>query len=51
MARFACKEWRKAGLATGQVTSAALTVEDEVSYYLLPLFEFMVSAMSLGETR
>jgi len=51
MARFALKEWRKAGLATGQVTSAALTIEDEVSDYHLPLFEFMVSAMSLGENR
>jgi len=51
MARFAIKEWRKAGLATGQVTSAALTIEDEVSDYLLQLFEFMVSAMSLGESR
>ena len=51
MARFALKEWRKAGLATGQVTSAALTIEDEVSDYLLPLFEFMVSAMSIGESR
>jgi len=51
MARFALKEWRKAGLAEGHVTSAALTIEDEVSDYLLPLFEFMVSAMSLGESR
>jgi len=38
MARFAHKEWRKAGLATGPVTSAALTIEDEVTDYLLPLF-------------
>jgi len=44
------KERRKAGLATGQVTSAELTIEDEVSDYLLPLFEFMVSAMSFGES-
>jgi len=51
MARFALKEWRKAGLATGQVKSAVLTIEDEVSDYLLPLFEFMVSASSLGESR
>jgi len=51
MAQFALKEWRKAGLATGQVTSAALTIEDEVSDYLLPIFEFIVSAMSLGESR
>jgi len=34
-----------------QVTSAALTIEDEVLDYLLPLFEFRVSAMSLGESR
>jgi len=51
MARFALKEWRKAGLTTGQVTSAALSIEDEVLDYLLPLFEFIVSAMSLGENR
>jgi len=51
MARFALKEWRKAGLATGQVTSAALFIEDEVPDYLLPLCELMVSAMSLGECR
>jgi len=51
MAWFTLKEWRKAGLATGQVTSAALTIKDEVSDYLLPIFEFMVSAMSLGERR
>jgi len=50
MARFALKEWRKAGLATGQVTSAALFIEDEAPHYLLPLFEFMVSAISLGES-
>ena len=49
MVRFARKEWRKAGLATGQVTYAALSIEDEVPDYLLPLFEFMVSAMSLRE--
>jgi len=51
MARFVLKEWRKAGLATGQVTSAALFIEDKAPDYLLPLFEFMVSAMSLGESR
>jgi len=51
MALFAPKEWRKEGLATEQVTSAALTIEDEVSDYLLPLFELMVSAMSLGESQ
>jgi len=51
MARFALKEWRKAGLATGQVTSAALFLEDEAPDYLLPLFEFMVSAMCLRESR
>jgi len=51
MARFALKEWRKAGLATGQVTSAALFIEDEAPDYLLPLVEFMVSAMSLGENQ
>jgi len=51
MACVVHKEWRKAGLAIGQVTSAALTIEDEVSGYLLPLFQFMVSAMSLGESQ
>jgi len=50
LARFALKEWRKAGLATGQVTSAALTIEDKVSDYLLPLFESIVSAMSFRES-
>jgi len=50
MARFALKEWRKAGIGTGQFTSAALTMEDEVSDYLLPLFELIVSAMSLRES-
>ena len=35
----------------GQVTSAALTIEDEVPDYLLPLFKFMVSPMSLGESQ
>jgi len=35
----------------GQVTSAALTIEDEALDYLQPLFEFMVSAMSLGGCR
>jgi len=49
MARFALKAWRKAGLAMGQVTSAALFIEDEVPDYLLPLCKLMVSAMSLGE--
>jgi len=49
IARIALKEWRKAGLATGQVTFAALFIEDEVPDYLLPLCELMVSAMSLGE--
>jgi len=51
MARFTLTEWRKAGLATGQFTSAALFIEDEALDCLLPLFEFMVSAMSLGESR
>ena len=51
MACFALKEWRKAGLATRQVTSAALLIEDEALDYFLPLFEFMVSAMSLRENR
>jgi len=51
MAPFALKEWRKAGLATGQVISAALSMEDKVSDYLLLLFEFMVSAMNIGENR
>jgi len=48
---FAPKEWRKAGLATGQVPSAALFIEDEAPDYLLPLLEFMVSAVSLGESQ
>jgi len=51
MARFALKEWRKAGLAMGQVTSAALLIKEEVPDYLLPLCEPMVSAMNLGECR
>ena len=51
MVRFALKEWRKAGLAIGQVTSAALFIKDEVPDYLLPLCELMFSAMSLGECR
>jgi len=51
MVRFALKECRKAGLATGHLTSAAVTIEDEVADYLLPIFEFMVSAMSLGASR
>ena len=32
--RFALQEWRKAGLATGQVISAALSIENEVLDYL-----------------
>jgi len=51
MARFALKEWRKAGHAMGQVISAALFIEEEASEYLLLLFEFMVSPISLGESR
>ena len=51
MACFQLKEWRKAGLAMGQVTSAALIIEDEVSNYLLLVFKFMVSAISLRENR
>jgi len=51
MVPFTLKEWKKAGPATGQVTSAALFMEDEVPEYLLPLFEFMVSANSLRESR
>jgi len=51
MVRFVLKEWRKAGLATGRVTSATLFIEDEGSDYLLPLFDFIVSAMSFGESR
>jgi len=38
LAHFALKEWRKAGFAIGQVISAALSIEDEVSDYLLLLF-------------
>jgi len=51
IACFAFKEWRKAGLATGQVISAALTIEDEVSDYFLPLFEYIVLAMNRGESQ
>jgi len=51
MARFACKEWRKARVTTGQVTSAALFIEEEAPDYLLPLVGFMVSAKSLGESQ
>jgi len=51
MACFALKEWRKVALATGQVTSAALFIKDEVPDYLQPFCELMVSAMSLGECR
>jgi len=51
MARFALKEWRKGGLAMGQVTSAALFIEEEAPDHLLPLFGLMVSAMSLRENR
>jgi len=51
LARFALKEWRKAGLATGQVTSAALFIEEEAPDHLLRLIGFMVSAMSFGENR
>jgi len=49
--RFAVKEWRKGGLASRQVTAPSLSIEDEVPDYLLALFELMVSAMSLGESR
>lgn len=42
MGRFALEEWRKAGLATGQVTLAVLSMEDKVPEYILPLFGFMV---------
>jgi len=51
MACFALKEWMKPGVAAGQVTSAALFIEDQAPDYILPLFEFMVSVMSLGESR
>jgi len=51
MPRFALKEWRKGGLATEQVTSAALFIEDEAPDYLLPPFEFIVSAVSVGQKR
>jgi len=51
MAYFALKEWRKAWLVTGQVSSAALSIVDEISDYLLPLFEFMVSGMNLRESQ
>jgi len=51
MARFAGKELRKPGLALGQVISTAFTIEDEVSEHLVPLFEFMVSAINLGVSQ
>jgi len=51
MAGFSLKKWSKAWLATEQVTSAALFIEEEAPDHLLPLFGFMVSAMSLGENR
>jgi len=51
MAHFALKEGRQAELAMGQITSTALTIKEEVSDYLLLLFEFMVLAVSLGESR
>jgi len=51
MACFALKEWTKLGVAAGQVTSAALFIDDQAPDYLLPLCELMVSAMSLGECR
>jgi len=51
MARSALEEWRRAALATGQVTAAALFIEDEAPDYLLLLFEFMVSAMCLRKSR
>jgi len=51
MARFTVKAWGKAGPAMGQDSSAALTIEDEVSNYLLLLFIFINSAMSVGKSR
>jgi len=51
MACFVLKEWRKAGHSAGQVTSAALFIGDEAPDYFLPLFAFIVSAMSLRESR
>jgi len=51
ISHFALKEWRKAGLITGQVTSIAHCIKDEVKDNLLALFEFMVSGMSLGESQ
>jgi len=35
MALFVHKQWRKAGLAMGQVSSATISIEGEVSNYLL----------------
>jgi len=49
MVCFALKECIKGGLASRQVTSAALSIEDEVLDYLLPVCKFMVSDMNLGE--
>jgi hypothetical protein len=49
MACFALKEWRKAGLASGQVTSAALSIEEKIPEELIPMFDFMVSAMNLDK--
>jgi len=51
MTRITVKEWRKGGLGSGQVTSTAVSIEDEVPDYFLPLFEFIVSDISLKESR
>jgi len=45
------KEWSKVGLGMGQFNSTLLSIEEEVSDYLLQLYEFIVSAMSLRESR
>jgi len=51
MACFPRKESGRAGRAMWQVTSSGFSIEDEVPDYLLPLFKFIVSAMSYGERR
>jgi len=51
MACFVLKEWRKAELGAEQVTSTGFSIEDKLLDNLLPLFEFIVSATILRETR
>jgi len=46
---FTIKKWQKVGLATGQVTSAVLSIEDKVPDYFLPLVEFIVSVINMED--